>query len=384
MPTNIITPDQDFDWESLERSCPKYRRKNKIYNSVDIIYDKDPQKQQQYLDLIESTEALIKPSTNSIVEGCITDVNNRYAYLDIGWRESAILDMHKESPEYKDNFVKGATMEVLLKSVDLTSNTGSISASYTEVVKHLKHREIHDSIGKRIAFPAKVKELIHGGYFLDIDGVEVFMPGSLGGVNKLVNFDRLLGKEIYVVPINYAKDKDYIVVSHRDYLQSLIPDAIEDLNAGDGKSGFITGTTKFGIFCEFDNCLTGLVHKSDLDDETQQAFNDRSLKPGDEIKFVIKEVTRDNRIMLSQLQFVPEIDPWDNIGRYTIPSQVQGTIRKKTKYGMFIELEPKIVGLLHISDIPDYIDLAAMKEGDLITVDLIKIDVESKKIFFKI
>ena len=59
MPTNTITPDQDFDWESLERSCPKYRRKNKIYNSVDITYDKDPQKQQQYLDLIESTEALI-------------------------------------------------------------------------------------------------------------------------------------------------------------------------------------------------------------------------------------------------------------------------------------------------------------------------------------
>lgn len=385
MLANTITPDLDFDWDSLERSCPKYRRKNKIYNSGDVIYDKDPQKNEQYLKLINSTNELIKPSQNSIVEGVITEVNERYVYMDIGWRESAILDINKELPEYRENFVVGASMEVILKTVNLLSTNGVITASYTEVVKHLKHREIFNSIGKRMAFPARVKELIHGGYFLDIDGIEVFMPGSLGGVNKLVNFDKLLGTEIYVVPINYAKDKNYIVVSHRDYLQSLIPDAIEDLTLGDGKSGFITGTTKFGIFCEFDKCLTGLIHKSDLDYETQQEFNNRELKPGDPIDFVVKEITRDNRIILSQKEFIPEVDPWADIhDRYQVPSQVKGTIRKKTKYGMFIELEPKIVGLLHVSDIPDYIDMESNKEGDPITVDLIKIDKESKKIFFKI
>ena len=211
------------------------------------------------------------------------------------------------------------------------------------------------------------------------------MPGSLGGVNKLVNFESLLGQTIYVVPINFAKDKNYIVVSHRDYLQSLIPQTLEEINAGDSRNGFITGTTKFGVFCEFDGCLTGLIHKSDLDDETKELFDARTLKPGTEVSFVIKEVTKDKRIILTQQEFVPEVDPWEDIHeKYSVPSQVQGKIRKKTKYGMFVELEPKIVGLLHVSDIPDYINTETNREGDTITVDLVKIDAESKKLTFKI
>ena len=88
---------------------------------------------------------------------------------------------------------------------------------------------------------------------------------------------------------------------------------------------------------------------------------------------------------MTQKEFVPEVDPWADIhDRYTVPSQIQGTIRKKTKYGMFIELEPKVVGLLHVSDIPEYIDITTNNEGDTITVDLVKIDETSKKIFFKI
>ena len=296
-----------------------------------------------------------------------------------------MVDMHKESERYLDKFAVGSEIEILLKNVSLGTKTEVIEASHTEVVKHLKYREIFESIGQPVAFAAHVKELIHGGYFLDIEGVEVFMPGSLGGVNKLVNFESLLDQTIYVVPINYAKDKNYIVVSHRDYLQSLIPMTLDELNIGDGRSGFITGTTKFGVFCEFDGCLTGLIHKSDLDLETKELFDNRTLKPGAEINFVAKEVTKDNRIILTQQEFIPEVDPWEDIHeKYPVPSQVQGTIRKKTKYGMFIELEPKIVGLLHVSDIPDYINTESNKEGDTITVDLVKIDAESKKLTFKI
>ena len=383
--TETVVPDQEFDWDSYEKSCPKYRKKNKVFNSAETIYDDDPIKQKQYLELIKSVEALVVPYQDDIVKGKIIDISDRYAYVDVGWREAAILDLHKESKQYIDKFEIGIELEVILKNVQLGTQTEVLEASYTDVVKHLKYQEIYNSIGNRVAYPAVVKELIHGGYFLDIDGIEVFMPGSLGGVNKLVNFDALLNKEIYVVPINYAKDKNYIVVSHRDYLQSLIPQALENIVSGEGKSGFITGTTRFGVFCEFDKCLTGLIHKSDLDDETTEAFNDRTLKPGHELSFVIKEKTKDNRIILTQKEFIPEIDPWVDIhDRYAIPSQVQGKIRKKTKYGMFIELEPKIVGLLHVSDIPDYINIDDNKEGDPITVDLIKIDIESKKIFFKI
>jgi len=265
------------------------------------------------------------------------------------------------------------------------SQRPEVEVSYTEVVSHLKYREIFESIGEKVAYLAKVKELIHGGYFLDIQGVEVFMPGSLGGVNKLVNFDELIGKEIYVVPINYSKEKNYIVVSHREYLQSLIPQAMENISSGDEYSGFVTGTTKFGVFVEFNECLTGLIHKTDLDEEYSEKFRNRELKPGSDISFRIKEVTNKNRIILTQKELVVAYDPWSDIDtKYKIPSEVTGKVRKKTRYGLFIELEPKIVGLLHVSDIPDFIDMDNIVEGNDITLNLVKIDKEAKKVFFKI
>lgn len=380
----VVTPETEFDWEAYEATCPKFRKQ---YHKKHGHYPGKSSKEDQalYSALLESVDKLVVPRNRDIVKGVVGRVGGRYAYVDIGWRESAIIDLNKESELYIDKFYVGSEIEILLKNVSLGTQTEVIEASHTDVVKHLKYREIYENIGEPVAFPAYVRELIHGGYFLEIEGVEVFMPGSLGGVNKLVDFESLLGKTIYVVPINFAKDKNYIVVSHRDYLQSLIPQALEETLPGDGKTGFITGTTKFGVFCEFDGCLTGLIHKSDLDLETKELFDARTLKPGAEIDFVIKEVTKDRRVILTQQEFVPEVDPWEDIHEnYQVPSSVQGTIRKKTKYGMFIELEPKIVGLLHISDIPDYIDTETNKEGDTITVDLVKIDAESKKLTFKI
>ena len=175
------------------------------------------------------------------------------------------------------------------------------------------------------------------------------------------------------------------MVSHRAYLRSLIPQAMDDISSGDEFTGFITGTTKFGVFVEFNQCLTGLIHKSDLDEDALSKFHSREMKPGDEITFRVKEVTHNDRIILTQKEIVIAYDPWSDIkSKYKIPSEVTGTVRKKTRYGLFVELEPKIVGLLHVSDIPEFIDINTIDEGNEITLNLIKIDKESKNVFFKI
>ena len=212
--TSVVTPIPDFDWDSLERSCPNFRKKLKKKNKESVIFsDVSDENKELYQALLDSAEKLVMPKANDIVKGTILSVKGRYAYIDVGWREPAIIDMNKESNQYLDKFYEGAELEIILKDVKLGTRDEVIEGSYTEVVKHLKYKEIFNSIGEPVAFAAHVKELIHGGYFLDIEGILVFMPGSLGGMNKLVNFETLLGKTIYVVPINYAKDKNYIVVS---------------------------------------------------------------------------------------------------------------------------------------------------------------------------
>ena len=383
-----VQPLEDFDWDAYEAqdNRNKFNKNIKTVSKKDKVYSHSEDAQEYYDLLTSSLQNLTIPIEGDLVKATINSCGERYAYLDIGWREDAILDLNKEYPEYIDQLVPGAEVEVFVKKTNLETQThGDLEVSYSEAIKHLKYREIYESIKKPVAFLAKVKELIHGGYFLDINGVRVFMPGSLGGVNKLINFDDLLGKDIYVCAINYSKEKNYIVVSHRAYLQSLIPEAIDSIDPGDAFAGFVTGTTKFGVFVEFNKCLTGLIHKSDLVDDDLANFNSRHLKPGDEVEFTVKETTAQNRIILTQKEFIPVIDPWEDIqDKYTVPSEVTGRIRKKTKYGLFIELEPKIVGLLHVSDIPDYIDLENFQEGDNITLNLVKIEIDSKKVFFKI
>ena len=206
------------------------------------------------------------------------------------------------------------------------------------------------------------------------------MPGSLGGMNKLVNFDSLIGKTIYVMPINYSREKDYIVVSHREYLKTLVPTEIAKLEFGKEYNGFVTGTSKHGIFVEFSECLTGLISKSDILDENLENFESRKIKAGDPITFFISEIIDKDKIVISQKKPVPQTSAWDDIeNRYKIPSVVTGKIKKVVRYGVFVEIEPKVVGLLHKSQLDEDTEFEI---GQEIEVKIIKIDKESKKLDF--
>jgi len=207
------------------------------------------------------------------------------------------------------------------------------------------------------------------------------MPGSLGGLNKLHDFNAIVGKEIVVMPITFSKDKDTIVVSHREYLRTMIPSTIEKLNETikEPRTGFVTGTTKFGVFAEFDECLTGLIPKAELSEEFQKALDDRNIKPGDEIKFWAKEVISDRKIILSQLG--PKIDLWDGVDEKYKPMMItEGKVTKITSYGAFVELEKGISGLIHKSKLKG----ADLSKGDTINVKIGSVNVSDRKITMNI
>ena len=192
------------------------------------------------------------------VEAVVTNINNNNVTLDIDMKNTVHLNLSKENKSYLEYIGVGNKIPVKLSK---KSRTSELMASYTDAIKDKKHNEIRDSIGESVAFKAKVKELIHGGYYLDIDGIKVFMPGSLAGINKLWDFESLLNTELIVMPINFSKEKNTIVVSHREYLKTLIPSKLESLrkNIADEIEGEVTGSTDFGIFVQFNECLTCLI-----------------------------------------------------------------------------------------------------------------------------
>jgi ribosomal protein S1 len=296
------------------------------------------------------------------------------ALIDIGAKHTATCSLLKESPQVVENIEVGTVIDVKIK----TSDRGLITASISDAIEDVKLNEIMKSIGdKGVAFNGTVVELINGGYWVELGGIKCFMPGSLAGLNKLWDFDSLVGKNLIVMPLSYSKEKETIIVSHREYLNTLIPNAIDDLssNMKTHITGFVTGTTKFGVFAEFNQCLTGIIPASELDEETLSKLEKNQIKPGDSISFWPKDIISNKKIILTQKG--PAENPWDNAREIYKPMMtVQGTVTKITKYGAFVELEKGVSGLIHKTRFTD----VNLSKGDVINVKIQSINSDDKKI----
>jgi ribosomal protein S1 len=367
--------DEKSFWETAESEQKKLKR---VHNTQIKTYKGDKvfyygQDAQQVYDLYHSKTNYKEPVHGELVEAELISISGGNALFDIGYREYAYMDLKKESSQYSELFTPGTKLSVKIGEKKL----GYIPASFTDSVLEIKSRELIESIDTPVAYMAKVVELVSAGYMLDVDGISAFMPGSLAGLNKLHDFSVLLGKEIPVMAVNYSKEKNTIVVSHRQYLHSLVPAEIEKIkeNPGQLQTGFVTGTTPYGVFCEFNSCLTGMIHATDLTDDLKEKHRNGEIKPGDTLDFYIKEIITNFKIILTQ--FYKE-SPWDSAdNKYKPSSVVTGKITSLKDYGAFIELEPGISGLLHISEL----DKSAVKEGDTINVRINRIDKVNKKVY---
>ena len=370
----IQTGDDPFDTKTIKVKVPKGEKilcTESYVAELAEIY-------QQYDNAAEASSK-IEEHSDYIVQGEVVHIKYENdepieALIDISRKYTAVCYLQKESKHVVDQLKKGTLVDVKVRK----GNGELMIASISDALDEVKAKEIMEAIGnKSIGFTAKVAELIHGGYWVDVGGIRCFMPGSLGGVNKLHDFNVLVGKEIIVMPITYSKDKETIVVSHREYLRTLIPTAVENLkeNIKNKVEGFVTGTTKFGIFAEFNQCLTGLIPKAELDEATQELFNNRDIKPGDPIEFWTKEIISDKKIILSQKG--PKVDLWDGVQeKYTPMMIVDGKVTKLTKYGAFVELEKGISGLIHKTKLKDI----EVTKGDTIKVKIQSVNASDRKI----
>ena len=374
----------EFLWEAYESTCPTRNRTPNPHiktNNGDKVYSREPYAQELY-DKMENYGLDIKPIINEgeIHDGIIYAIDRDYITVDISYRELVYVKFGKESAEVQASSVGDET------AVLITETKGTLTGTITGGVKHKTFMDLRDAIDEgRTAWIGTVKNMIDkGGYVVTVQGINCFMPGSLAGINKLSDFSSIVGEEIYVVPVSFSPDRGTIVVSHRKYLQALIPTEIENLKQSieAEREGLVTGTAKYGVFVEFSKCLTGMIHNNDLDEETLVKFKAREIKPGDPINFKVKDIISNKKITLTQKDVV-EVNPWINIStRYQIPSVVEATVKSKKDYGLFITIEDGVTGLLHISEIGEE-TMSVFNPGDKITVQITRIDEATMKVFLK-
>jgi len=390
---NANVPVEKFDWDAHEADCPSRSRKiNKSLKNTGRfnVYSHEPYAQ-DFVDLLNGYEASkpaqMKVEVGEIYAGTIYSINQEWVSVDIGYRENVYVNVLKEEASVRELFVPDA--EVKIQVTQMGGGRGFVLGSISAGIKSAVVKEIMASIDEgNTGYMGTVSQMIPGGgYIVTVQGVDCFMPGSLAGINKLADFESIVGGNMYVVPVSFSEKRGTIVVSHREYLKAMIPSKIEALkeNLTQDLTGKVTGSAKYGVFVEFDECLTGMIHVNDLTPELLKAHRAREIKPGDDINFKIKEVVSNEKIILTQIDAKPVVDLWDGItDRIKTPSEIVGTVRAVKDYGIFVDIEKGVAGLLHISEIEDVIDLETIKPGDNITVQVTRIDPDSRKIFLKI
>lgn len=393
---NANVPLEEFNWEEHEASCPtRFKKQNTRLTGVPNgwrVKSHEPYAQ-DFLNLLAGHEVTIeetqqlKIEEGLIYDGTIETVNPEWVSVDIGYREAVYVNVLKEEASIREDFKVGN--QVKIQVLKMGGSRGFVLGSISAGVKTAVVAEIMDSIEKGgTGYLGTVSQMIPGGgYIVTVQGVDCFMPGSLAGINKLVDFESIIGTDMYVVPVSFSEKRGTIVVSHREYLKAMIPSKIADLkeNVGQEIVGNVTGSAKYGVFVEFNECLTGMIHVNDLTPELLKAHKAREINPGDEVTFKIKEIVSETKIILTQLDQAPVVDLWDGIeDRIKTPSEIVGTVKAVKDYGIFIDIEKGVAGLLHISEIEDVLETTDIKPGDSITVQVTRIDSATRKIFLKI
>ena len=172
---------------------------------------------------------------------------------------------------------------------------------------------------------------------------------------------------------SYAEQEGTYIVSRRKYLQTLIPQAIKDLNFDISYTGHVTGTTPFGVFVEFNGCLTGMIHKANVHPDWQHRLVD--IKPGFEIEFYIKEIVKE-KIILTQIL---RETLWDNIKNGQV---ISGFVKDVKQFGTLVNLDDETVGLIHTSEM-EKLKMRFQAE-QAIKVKVLSVDRASRKIFLTV
>ena len=235
-------------------------------------------------------------------EGIVTDfsVEKGTATIELSAKHSVSVDYNSKSDELE----MGKRIDVVVSknkgkiSGDATSKTAQLERVKQELIRHV------DS--PSYAYAGIIKDIIFNaanafnGFVVDVSGVKCFMPGSESDVVPLNDYNELVGQTRYVMPI--ASSKESIVVSHKEYLNTLktkVLDSLIDTKSTDLVEGVVSSVKKFGVFIIIGKCVPTLLSVSEMDEETENKFKNGEIKVDDTIKFYVESV-KDDRVTITQ------------------------------------------------------------------------------------
>lgn len=310
---------------------------------------KEPQTMEELLSM--TGEIALGVKKGSTVEGVVVSVTTREILIDIGKKSyGTISEWEMDQPnEYITSLKLGDRVVAQVMSPE--NDYGYVVLSLRRATSERRWTILTEAKEAGKNLEVQGLELAKGGLLVDWQGLRGFVPSTQLEGNLASNLSSLIGKRINVKVLEVDRAVNRLVLSQKAYALGTSPasqrEKLDKIKSGDTLKGTVSGIASFGIFVDIDG-MEGLVHISEL--AWEKVDHPSSLyKTGDKVEVLVLEVNKDEgKLNLSVKRLTP--DPWKNIlDRYPLESVVSGQVTRIAPYGVFVQIEPGIEGLLHIS-----------------------------------
>ena len=298
-------------------------------------------------------EALSQSQTSfaagQIVKGTIIEIRSKEIMVDIGYKSEGSVPTN-EFEDLEEELKVGDQVDVLI--IQLEDRDGMVVLSHEQAIFKQNWDNIKAICEEGGRIKGRIKASVKGGLIVNI-GVEAFLPSSQIDVNTPADLDGLVGQafEFKVVKLNLERQN--IVLSRRELLEEERSEQraqlLGEMVPGDVRKGTVKNLTDFGAFIDL-NGLDGLLHVTDMS-WGRITHPSQLLVVGQELEVVVLDINKDTeRVSLGLKQ--KQENPWENIDdKYPIGEKVSGKVVNLMPYGAFVELEPGVEGLVHVTEL---------------------------------
>jgi len=345
--------------------------------------------QERTMENLEDTMVSIKPG--KVVKGKVLQVGKEDVIVNIGYKSDGIIPRDELSSDGSlspaEVLSEGDEIEVFVKKID--EKEGHVVLSKKKVDLEKAWKTIKQKYDENEAVNAKVVEEVKGGLIAVVEGIRGFIPASHVDIGYVENLKEFIGRELSVRVIEFNRSKGKVILSRKTLLEAereaKKKQLLESLKEGDRIKGEVKRLTDFGAFVDIGG-IDGLVHISEMS-WNRVGHPSEVMNIGDEVEVVVLGVEEENeRISLGYKQTKPH--PWDKITeRYSQGEVVEGRIVRLVDFGAFVELEPGIEGLVHISQISyEHVEKPrdVLQEGQSVKVKILDIRPEERRISLSI
>ena len=359
--TKNVKPLDDFNWDEFENGTVANISKEEL----DKAYD----------------ETLNKVADHQVVEGTVISIDKKEVVVNIGYKSDGIIPASEF--RYNPDLKIGDKVEVYVESAE--DKKGQLILSHKKARLSQSWEKVNEALEADAIIQGYIKCRTKGGMIVDVFGIEAFLPGSQIDVHPIRDYDQFVGKtmEFKVVKIN--QEFRNVVVSHKALIEAELEaqkkEIIGKLEKGQILEGTVKNITSYGVFVDLGG-VDGLIHITDLswgrvDDPHKVVELDQK------INVVILDFDDEKRrIALGLKQLTPH--PWDALdAELKVGDHVKGKVVVIADYGAFVEIQPGVEGLIHVSEMSWSQHLRSAQEflkvGDDVEAVILTLDRDERK-----